>query len=83
MKARGTGVVGYNVQTEVDTKHHLIVTHVVTNDGIDRDQLMSMAKLDRTEMVLDKLTAVADQARRREGTKIAAVITPCLYRRNK
>ena len=25
MKTRGTGVVGYNVQTAVDTKHHLIV----------------------------------------------------------
>jgi transposase len=30
MKTRGTGVVGYNVQTAVDTKHHLIVAHVVT-----------------------------------------------------
>jgi transposase len=61
MKTRGTGVVGYNVQTAVDTKHHLIVAHAVTNDGIDRDQLMSMAKLARTEMGVDKLTAVADR----------------------
>ncbi|OUL85153.1 IS1182 family transposase [Paraburkholderia hospita] len=61
MKTRGTGVVGYNVQTVVDTKHHLIVAHVVTNDGIDRDQLTSMAKLARTEMAVDKLTAVADR----------------------
>jgi hypothetical protein len=34
MKTRGTGVVGYNVQTAVDAKHHLILAHVVTNDGI-------------------------------------------------
>jgi transposase len=61
MKTRGTGVVGYNVQTAVDTKHHLIVAHEVTNNGIDRDQLPSMAKLARTEMGVDKLTAVADR----------------------
>src|SRR5450756_2718409 len=28
---RGSGMVGYNVQSAVDTKHHLIVTHEVTN----------------------------------------------------
>jgi transposase len=61
MKTRGTGVVGYNVQTVVDAKHHLIVAHVVTNDGTDRDQLTLMAKLARTEMGVDKLTAVADR----------------------
>lgn len=36
---RGTGVVGYNVQTAVDTEHHLILTHEVTNIGTDRVQL--------------------------------------------
>jgi hypothetical protein len=33
---RGSGVVGYNVQVAVDTKHHLIITHEVTNIGNDR-----------------------------------------------
>jgi hypothetical protein len=40
---RGSGVVGYNVQLAVDTKHHLIVTHDVTNDGSDRAQLANIA----------------------------------------
>jgi hypothetical protein len=30
---RGSGVVGYNVQVAVDTEHHLIVTHEVTNSS--------------------------------------------------
>ena len=33
---RGSGVVGYNVQVAVETEHHLIVTHEVTNSGSDR-----------------------------------------------
>src|SRR5260370_8583305 len=50
MKTRGTEVVGYNVQTAVDAKHHLIVAHVVTNDGIEPAQLTPMPTLARTEM---------------------------------
>ena len=40
---RGTGVVGYNVQTAVDAEHHLIVAHEVTNVGHDRTQLAPWA----------------------------------------
>ena len=36
---RGSGVVGYNVQAAVETEHHLIVAHEVTNVGSDRSQL--------------------------------------------
>src|SRR5262252_3706531 len=39
---RGSGVVGYNVQVAVDTEHHLIVAHEVTNSGSDRSQLANM-----------------------------------------
>lgn len=38
MRTRGTGIVGYNVQTAVDAEHHLIVAHEVTNEGSDRGQ---------------------------------------------
>ena len=44
MKTRGTGLVGYNVQTAVDAEHHLIVAHEVTNTGSDRHQLHHMAQ---------------------------------------
>ena len=61
MKTRGTGIVGYNVQTAVDAKHHLIVAHEVTNVGIDRDQLSSMAKLARSAMGVEEITVIADR----------------------
>ena len=61
MMTRGSGIVGYNVQTAVDAKHHLIVEHEVTNIGNDRDQLSSMAKKARTAIGTTKLTALADR----------------------
>jgi hypothetical protein len=41
---RGTGLVGYDVQTAVDTKHHVSAAHAVTNRGHDRDQLSPMTR---------------------------------------
>jgi transposase len=61
MKARGNGIVGYNVQTAVDTQHHLIVVHEVTNAGSDRDQLSSMAKQAREAMASETLSVLADR----------------------
>ncbi len=58
---RGTGIVGYNVQTAVDTKHHLIVAHEVTNVGHDRSQLANMAKQAKTAMGVSELNAIADR----------------------
>jgi hypothetical protein len=58
---KDTGIVGYNVQTAVDTKNHLIVAHEVTNVGTDRHQLSSMAEQARTEMGVETLDAVADR----------------------
>ncbi|MDH1694202.1 MULTISPECIES: IS1182 family transposase [unclassified Pseudomonas] len=61
MMTRGSGIVGYNVQTAVDTQHHLIVAHEVTNVGSDRDQLSSMAKLAREAIGSETLSVVADR----------------------
>jgi transposase len=58
---RGTGIVGYNVQTAVDTKHHMIVAHEVTNVGHDREQLSSMSRQARDAVGKDKLTVLADR----------------------
>ncbi len=60
MNTRGTGIVGYNVQVAVDTEHHLIPTHEVTNIGSDRRRLAKMAKQARTAMGVEDLTVVAD-----------------------
>ena len=58
---RGSGVVGYNVQVAVDTEHHLIVTHEVTNTGSDRSQLANVAKDAKAVLQVEKLEAVADR----------------------
>ena len=58
---RGSGVVGYNVQASVDTTHHLIVTHDVTNSGSDRSQLARMGKKTKATLETDKLDVVADR----------------------
>jgi len=58
---RGSGVVGYNVQVAVETEHHLIVAHEVTNTGTDRAQLATMATQAKAVLGVDKLEAVADR----------------------
>src|SRR5215831_7310830 len=58
---RGSGIVGYNVQVAVDTEHHLIITHEVTNVGSDRAQLARIAKETKATLQTDTLEAVADR----------------------
>jgi transposase len=58
---RGSGVVGYNVQVAVDTKHHLVVVHDVINVGNDRAQLARMAKEAKATLGMDNLDVVADR----------------------
>jgi len=58
---KGTGTVGYNVQTAVDTKNHMIVAHEVTNVGHDRAHLTEMSKLACDALGTKSLTALADR----------------------
>ena len=58
---RGSGVVGYNVQIAVDTEHHLIITHEVTNVGTDRSQLAHTAKETKATLEAENLDVVADR----------------------
>jgi hypothetical protein len=58
---RGSGMVGYNVQSAVDTKHHLIVAHEVTNVGSDRSQLSRMSEQARAAIGSEAIEAVADR----------------------
>ena len=60
-QAKGTGVVGYNVQAVVDAQNHLIVTHEVTNVGSDRTQLTKMGTAAKGAMGKERLQAVADR----------------------
>jgi len=58
---RGTGMVAYNVQAAVDSKHHLILIHEVTNQGFDRAQLANIALQAKDLLKAEKLTVVADR----------------------
>ena len=70
MKPGGGSVVGYNVQTAVDEKHHMIVSHEVTNDTTDRQQLDKVAKRAKKVLRAKTLKVVAD-AGYYEGKAIA------------
>jgi hypothetical protein len=61
LRHRGSGLVGYNVQTVVDTQHHLIVVHEVTNAFSDRRQLAKMACKAKAELEVDHLHVLADR----------------------
>ncbi len=61
MKTKGmTRAVCYNVQTAVDTKHHLIVAHEVTNKP-DRGQLCQVATAVQVALGEKAITVIADK----------------------
>lgn len=59
--SKSSGIVGYNVQTAVDTENHLIVAHEVTNTGSDRAQLNKMARMAKEAIGQDHIEALADR----------------------
>jgi transposase len=54
------GEVSYNVQTVVDSKHHLIVEQDVTNDRLDNHHLLRMAQSTKQMLSQTELQVVAD-----------------------
>jgi transposase len=58
---KGTDVVGYNVQIAVDTDHHLILAHEVTNVGSDRAQLAPMGEKAREASGHASIAVLADR----------------------
>ncbi len=52
--------VGYNVQSVVDSKHHMIVEHEVTNHATDQNELYAMASKAKETLQVDSLNVVAD-----------------------
>jgi len=82
---KGTGTVGYNVQTAVDAEHHLIVAHEVTNQGHDRHQLAPMALKAQEATGCEQVTVLADrgyfsgdQVLSCEGTGVAPIVPKTL-----
>lgn len=60
MKLKGRFEVCYNVQIAVDSKHHLIVAHEVTNAVNDQAQLSVMAEAAKEALEVETLEVVAD-----------------------
>lgn len=61
MRSGRDGVVlGYNVQSVVETAHKLIVHHEVTQSGSDNTQLYPMAAAAKSMLGRDRLTVLAD-----------------------
>src|SRR6266849_82358 len=82
---KGTGIVGYNVQTAVDAEYHLIVAHEVTNLGHDRTQLAPMALKAQKATGCEQVTALADrgyfsgeQVLSCDGTGVAPIVPKTL-----
>jgi CheY-like chemotaxis protein len=83
------GEVSYNVQTAVDSKHHLIVEQDVCNEGLDNHQLYPMAQRTQEMLGQSKLQVVADmgyysheQLKQCEEAGITAYVSKPLISKN-
>jgi len=78
---RGSGIVGYNVQTAVEAEHHLIVAHDVVMTGSDRQELAAMSAKAKAAMGVENLQVLADRGYF-SGEEIVACeaigVTPCV-----
>jgi Transposase DDE domain len=61
LRCQHSGHVGNNVQSVVDAETHLIVTHEVTNQGHDRDQLTAVATQAKAVLKREDLHIIADK----------------------
>jgi hypothetical protein len=68
-------MVAYNVQSAVDTEHHLIVAHEMTNVGTDRSQLAYMGQAAKAALHTDNLDAVADRGYLRRWAGLSLTVT--------
>ena len=58
---KASGMVGYNVQAAVDSEHHLIVAHEVTNVPHDRGFLAPMTRKAKAAMGAEDIDVLADR----------------------
>ena len=62
IRAQHSGMVGYNVQSAVDTQTHIIAAHKVTNQGFDRGHLCPMAIAAKDALARRGLQVLADKS---------------------
>lgn len=53
--------IAHNIQTVVDSKHHLVVAIDVISNAADNGQLYSMAEQTKKELCVEELTVLADK----------------------
>ena len=58
---RGSGIVGYNVQSAVEAEHHLIVARDVVMTGHDRNHLCAIGEKAKAAMGVEALDVLADR----------------------